>query len=257
MARARNLKPGLLKNEVLGVADPLLTILFEGLWLLADREGRLEDRPLRIKAEVLPYRDGIDMDAMLDWLQANGFILRYEVQGKRFILVLEFVKHQNPHKNEPESVIPAPEQIGEASEKIGSTPADSLSTDSLSTDSTADASPAGDSLACPVDDLIALYHQAMPDNPRVKVATQARRAAIKSRWREASRLTCKPFGYQSRADGLTAWRAFFETCGESAFLTGRAEARPGKPPFMADIDFLMSPAAFAKVLENKYHRETV
>lgn len=111
-------------------------------------------------------------------------------------------------------------------------------------------------LACPVEEIIALYHDAMPDNPRVKVATQARRAAIKSRWREASRLTCKPFGYRTRDDGLAAWRAFFETCGESAFLTGKADPRPGKPPFIADIEFLMSPSGFAKCLENKYHRET-
>lgn len=233
MARARNLKPGLLKNEVLGVADPLLTILFEGLWLLADREGRLEDRPLRIKAEVLPYRDGIDMDAMLDWLQTNGFILRYEVQGKRYILVTEFVKHQNPHKNEPESSIPAPERIGMTSENIGSTPADSLSTDSLIPDSTTSASADADPLLCPVEEIIALYHEAMPDNPRVKVATQARRSAIKARWREASRLACKPFGYASQADGLAAWRAFFEICGDSAFLTGKSEPRPGRPAFIA------------------------
>ena len=149
MARARNLKPGLLKNEVLGVADPLLTILFEGLWLLADREGRLEDRPLRIKAEVFPYRDGLNVDEMLDWLQENGFIRRYKAQGKRIVVVVEFVKHQNPHKNEPESCLPPPEQtrttpveIGSASEEIGTKPekfgstrADSLSTDSLSTES--------------------------------------------------------------------------------------------------------------------------
>jgi len=256
MARARNLKPGLLKNEILGVADPLLTILFEGLWLLADREGRLEDRPLRIKAEVLPYRDGIDMDAMLNWLQSNGFILRYEVQGKRYILVLEFVKHQNPHKNEPESVIPAPEQIGTTPEIFGSAPADSLSTDSLSTDSTTVDSPDGESLACPVEEIIAMYHEAMPDNPRVKVANVARRGVIKARWKEAARLDCKPFGYRSRADGIAAWRAFFETCSESAFLTGRSTPRPGAPPFLADIDFLLSPSGFTKCLENKYHRET-
>lgn len=131
MARARNIKPGILKNEVLGVADPLLTLLFEGLWLLADREGRLEDRPLRIKAEVFPYRDGIDMEAMLNWLQANGFIRRYEAQGKRCIVVLEFVKHQNPHKNEPDSVLPSPEEIGATPEIIGSARADSLIPDSL------------------------------------------------------------------------------------------------------------------------------
>ena len=138
MARARNIKPGFFKNEILGVADPLLSLLFEGLWVLADRAGRLEDRPLRIKGEVFPYRDGVDVDSMLDWLQENGFIQRYAVGGKKCILVLEFVKHQNPHKNETESELPAPssdcttsEEIGTKPEIIRSTRADSLSTDSL------------------------------------------------------------------------------------------------------------------------------
>jgi hypothetical protein len=141
MARARNIKPGLFKNEILGVADPLYTLMFEGLWVLADREGRLEDRPLRIKAEVFPYRE-VDPEAMLNWLVANGFIRRYVVAGKRYILICEFVKHQNPHKNESESVIPPPEgidapseNIGKTSEEIGSTRADSLSSDSLIPDS--------------------------------------------------------------------------------------------------------------------------
>ena len=142
MARARNIKPGFFKNEILGVADPLYSLLFEGLWVLADRSGRLEDRPLRIKGEVFPYRDGLNVDAMLNWLESNGFIRRYTAQGKKCILVLEFVKHQNPHKNETESELPAPsdectqpEEIGTVTEIIGSTRADSLYSDSLIPDS--------------------------------------------------------------------------------------------------------------------------
>lgn len=136
MARARNIKPSIFKNEVLGVADPLYTLLFEGLWVLADRAGRLEDRPMRIKAEVFPYRDGLDTSAMLNWLQQNGFILRYRVAGVAYIQIVNFEKHQNPHKNEAESEIPAPtstetEEVGSTSEKIGTTRADSLSSDSL------------------------------------------------------------------------------------------------------------------------------
>lgn len=140
MARARNIKPGLFKNEVLGVADPLYTLLFEGLWVLADRAGRLEDRPLRIKGEVFPYRDGIDMESMLNWLQGEGFIARYAVDGKRFIQILNFSKHQNPHKNEAPSEIPecsgaCTEKIGTEPDKVGSTRADSLYSDSLYSDS--------------------------------------------------------------------------------------------------------------------------
>ena len=135
MARARNIKPGLFKNEILGVADPLYTILFEGLWVLADRDGRLEDRPLRIKAETFPYREGLDMEAMLDWLATNGFIERYESKGVKVIHILEFAKHQNPHKNEVASELPskesAIEEISTTPDLIGTTRADSLFIDSL------------------------------------------------------------------------------------------------------------------------------
>lgn len=109
--------------------------------------------------------------------------------------------------------------------------------------------------ACPAEEVVSMYHNAMPDNPRVRVLSDARRKTIRARWREAASLACKPFGYSSREDGLAAWRQFFEVCARSDFLTGRAPAQPGKPPFIADIDFLMSPAGFAKCLENKYHRE--
>src|SRR5690606_6640904 len=109
MARARNIKPSFFANDDLADINPLGRLLFIGLWTIADREGRLEDRPRRIKAEVLPY-DDCDVDALLDDLQKHGFILRYAVGGDRFIQVLNFTKHQNPHVKETASTIPEPEQ---------------------------------------------------------------------------------------------------------------------------------------------------
>lgn len=110
-------------------------------------------------------------------------------------------------------------------------------------------------LHCPIARIVKAYHDLMPDNPRVKVLNDKRKRAIAARWREASKLDCKPFGYSTVEAGLNAWRAFFTVCAQSEFLTGKAKAQPGKPPFIADIDFLMSPEAFAKCLENKYHRD--
>lgn len=86
MARARNIKPGFFANEKLAECDPLARLLFAGLWCLADREGRLEDRPKRIRAEVLPY-DICDAEALLEQLKEHGFILRYESCGSRYIQV--------------------------------------------------------------------------------------------------------------------------------------------------------------------------
>ncbi len=107
MARARNLKPALFMNEDLGTRDPLLTILFAGLWCLADREGRLEDRPLRIKAEIFPYREKLDVNVYLTELYTLGLIQRYRVGDLALIQVTNFKKHQNPHKTEKDSIYPA------------------------------------------------------------------------------------------------------------------------------------------------------
>lgn len=108
---------------------------------------------------------------------------------------------------------------------------------------------------CPVARIVSAYHELMPLNPKVKVLNDKRKRAITSRWREAAKLACKPFGYSTVAEGMQAWRAFFTVCSQSEFLTGKSKPQAGKPPFIADIDFLTAPEAFAKILENKYHRE--
>lgn len=141
MARSRNIKPGIFKNELLGVADPLLTILFAGLWCLADKRGRLEDRPLRIKAEIFPYRELPDFNGYLTELARLGFIRRYSVDGQEVIDIPAFEKHQHPHHTEKDSELPefsdrcaltvkTPLQDGKSTVALRLIP-DSLNTDSL------------------------------------------------------------------------------------------------------------------------------
>lgn len=109
MSRARNIKPGFFRNDLLAECDPLARILFAGLWCEADRAGRLEDRPKRIKAECLPY-DDCDIEALLEQLSERGFIVRYQHGADRYIAIPKFAEHQNPHKNERDSSIPAPDK---------------------------------------------------------------------------------------------------------------------------------------------------
>lgn len=107
MARTRNLKPSFFTNEKLADLDPLARLLFQGLWLHADKEGRLEDRPRKLKAEILPY-DECNIGDLLAALNDAGFIERYEVGGVAYIALPTFRKHQNPHPKESDSEIPAP-----------------------------------------------------------------------------------------------------------------------------------------------------
>jgi hypothetical protein len=128
VARARNIKPKFFTNEEL-VELPFGTrLLFIGLWTIADRAGRLEDRPKKIKMEIFPA-DDFNIDTALEELQASGFLARYEHGGSRYIQVLNFCKHQNPHRDERASTIPAQCEHSAstvvAPEPDGAAPADS------------------------------------------------------------------------------------------------------------------------------------
>jgi hypothetical protein len=107
MARSRNIKPGFFSNEYLAELSFATRLLFIGLWTEADREGRMEDRPKRLRMALFPA-DDVDVNQMLDDLAASGFIQRYEIEGKRYLQVDSFTKHQMPHHKEVASVIPAP-----------------------------------------------------------------------------------------------------------------------------------------------------
>jgi hypothetical protein len=106
MARVRMLSPAFFKNEDLASLPFEARLLFAGLWGLADREGRLEDRPRRIAVDVFPYDHQLDVDSLLTKLHDAGFIERYVVDGARYLQIVTFLKHQRPHMREAASVIP-------------------------------------------------------------------------------------------------------------------------------------------------------
>lgn len=151
MARSRNIKPGFFCNEDMVELDFATRLLFAGLWTVADREGRLEDRPKKIKINVFPA-DDVDVDGMLESLAAKKFIVRYEVNGAKYVQITNWHKHQNPHHTEKHSVIPdcngeitVKEQLrpSDSPKHDGGNLADSLIPDSLNTDSLIHSLPKG------------------------------------------------------------------------------------------------------------------
>lgn len=73
---------------------------------MADRKGRLENRPMRIKAELFPY-DSCPVQALVLSLSEKGFITLYESNKQSYIQINNFEKHQFPHHREADSLIPA------------------------------------------------------------------------------------------------------------------------------------------------------
>lgn len=129
MARSRNIKPGFFTNPELVELPYETRLLFAGLWVVADRDGRLEDRPKKIKMELFPA-DAVDCDMMLGQLHKAGFVIRYEVDGQKLIQVNNWAKHQSPHHTERASTLPPPGEHGALTVKSplqdGGNPPDSL-----------------------------------------------------------------------------------------------------------------------------------
>jgi len=113
--RIRALKPGFFKNEQLAELSPWHRLCFEGLWCCADREGRLQDRPKRLKAEIFPY-DELDMDMLMWDLARAGFIRRYQVGAHPFVWVPTWNEHQHPRADEAASTYPA---YAEGMDRVG------------------------------------------------------------------------------------------------------------------------------------------
>jgi len=148
MARARNIKPGFFQNDELADQSPLARLAFIGMWTIADFKGCIEYRPKMLKVQILPY-DECDLDEIVNNLEKARFIRFYSVQGKRYIKIVNFEKHQNPHKNEREAGSDIPDitendnsfnelkKDGTKPEFIGTNRADSLLLipDSLNPDS--------------------------------------------------------------------------------------------------------------------------
>lgn len=99
MARARNIKPSFFTNDELSELEPLARLLFIGMWTIADYKGCFEYKPKRVKVQLLPY-DDCDVDQLAINLDKSGFISIYSVHDQLYVKVLNFDKHQNPHKNE-------------------------------------------------------------------------------------------------------------------------------------------------------------
>ena len=106
MARTRNIKPGFFKNEDVASCDPVARLLFAGLWTLADADGRMEYRPLRIKAELFAY-DSFDIVPMFGQLVARGLVVVYQVGDGTYLEIPRFRLHQRCHPSEASEGFPS------------------------------------------------------------------------------------------------------------------------------------------------------
>jgi hypothetical protein len=261
MARIRTIKPELFTDEQLAGLPPLARLAFPGLWCHADREGRLEDRPARLKVLILPYDDA-DMNELLTLLAQKRFIIRYERDGKRLIQVRTFRKHQHVNSREPASTLPAPDQ-----HQTEPVPApDEHSTEQVHAPAEhvrkgregngngkgeeiartrAAARPAGlfgndegkaskkAERRARAEAVVELWRNHCPSLPGVHELTDRRVTAIGSAL--------------GRVPALSEWEAYFARLERSAFCRGENERG-----WKADLDWALKPDSWVKAFEGRY-----
>ena len=108
------------------------------------------------------------------------------------------------------------------------------------TDKTIVPSPAVSALQCPHQDIIEIYHETLPQCPRVRDWTPARQTQLRARWNESK-----------DRQSLDYWRRFFEYVAECDFLVGKSTK-----PFFADLEWMTKTSNFTKIRESKYENRT-
>ena len=95
---------------------------------------------------------------------------------------------------------------------------------------------------CPHQEIIELYHKSLPMCPPVRAWNKSRQAFLRQRWNE-----------NLKHQNLEWWKNYFEYVKQSEFLTGKSLGRTDKPPFIANLEWLIRPSNFVKVIEGNYH----
>jgi len=104
---------------------------------------------------------------------------------------------------------------------------------------------------CKHTEVISLYHQHLPTLRKVEVWNAARQGYLRQRWREVATELAQTKVIDSN-DVLAWWADFFRHIGTSKFLTGKVNSKDRRA-FAADLEWILKPSNFAKIVEGKYH----
>lgn len=146
------------------------------------------------------------------------------------------------------------EQASNGGVTLHETKANGLDTDTdTDTDKEANASVgSADRLPrCDTQSVVDLYHEILPELPRVRLMTDARRKALSTFWKFV--LTSRKTDGAKRADTAaeaTEWiRGYFTRARDNDFLMGRGHKAPGHEGWQCDFDFLLTEKGKKHVIE--------
>ena len=131
-ARIRTIKPDFFENEKINAVSVGTRFVAVGLISAADDRGRMRRLPA-LRTHVFPHGDISErqFDRAVDEIVATGFVWQYEVDGKSYLWLPNFWKHQRinrpsesdlpPHPDDPLGDLPVKEALAEFTERSRNT----------------------------------------------------------------------------------------------------------------------------------------
>jgi len=102
---------------------------------------------------------------------------------------------------------------------------------------------------CPHKEIVDLFHKVLPELPEVRIWNTTRESLLKARWRE----TAKRLEWSSGQDGIEYFEKLFNWIRQSKFLMGKVNPKPGQRAFECELEWILRPQNWAKLIEGKYH----
>lgn len=230
--------PEFFENEYVASLPCRTRLFLIGLYLHADRAGRMEERVKQFRIHIFPYAQEVtdaDVEEMLQVLSippdstTDPLIVRYETEGRRFIEINKFKEHQSFHPKEKPSELPAPERLNHANimhdpHKLGKGKGKSKSKSILK------------EAAEKIEQFVDLYHRLCPSRPAALKLTPHRMGQISRLLDDLQKMGIPPDEYLRRIEA-------------SDILCGRKEGFdwPG-----ANLDFIIGPRNCIKIAEGYY-----
>jgi uncharacterized protein YdaU (DUF1376 family) len=98
-------------------------------------------------------------------------------------------------------------------------------------------------------EVVDLFHKILPELPEVRIWNNTRQSLLKSRWRE----TAVRLQWKDGNDGLEYFEKLFNWIRQSPFLMGKVNPKPGQRAFECELEWILRPQNWAKLIEGKYH----
>lgn len=110
---------------------------------------------------------------------------------------------------------------------------------------------AGKLPTCPIEEIVSLYHEVLPELPGVRVMDKAREKALRDFWVWILS-TARPDGTPraTNADEAMTWiREYMGRARDNDFIMGRGQRSPEHQNWRCSIEYLLSSRGLKKVIE--------